>query len=190
MFCRKVTLKVTSTAGSTCTLTLQSTALRTLVLLMGWISISRVRHLDTTGGKKTSQKAEKCPKWREGERGRYLGWGAPLLWCFVSSWWLRKEEKMEYFIYFQQWWNIGRRCLKLTQQSLLIVEGAATDTHLLVKRVQELVETQHRTENTHQHTHSEGTETTDTRHTLFCLVLGSYLPILVVPAAPYQKRSR
>lgn len=36
---------------STCTLTLQSTALRTLVLLMGWISISRVRHLDTGGGK-------------------------------------------------------------------------------------------------------------------------------------------
>lgn len=32
----------------TCTLTLQSTALRTFVLLMGRISISRVRHLDTT----------------------------------------------------------------------------------------------------------------------------------------------
>lgn len=60
MFCRKVTLQVTSRAGSTCTLTLQSTALRTLVLLMGWISISRVRHLATTGGKETSQRRLKC----------------------------------------------------------------------------------------------------------------------------------
>lgn len=74
VFCEKVALKVSSRAGSTCTLTLQSTALRTLVLLMGWISISRVRHLDTTGGKETSQKeTEMLPKRREVERGRYWG---------------------------------------------------------------------------------------------------------------------
>lgn len=74
VFCKQVTLKVTSRAGSTCTLTLQSTALRTLVLLMGWISISRVRHLDTTGGKEMSQKeTEMLPKQREVERSRYWG---------------------------------------------------------------------------------------------------------------------
>lgn len=72
----------------------------------------------------------------------------------------------------------------LTQEGLLLVEGAATDTHLLVKRVQELVGRQDGSQNTHTHT-----QILDTC-TLFCLVLGSYLPILVVPAAPCQKRIR
>lgn len=47
--CSKTCIKVAKTThiNCTCTLTLQSTALRTLVLLMGWISIRSVRHLDT-----------------------------------------------------------------------------------------------------------------------------------------------
>lgn len=46
----------------------------------------------------------------------------------------------------------ARAVLTLTQQGLLLVEGAATDTHLLVKRVQELEERQDGSQNTHTHT--------------------------------------
>lgn len=41
---------------------------------------------------------------------------------------------------------------------------------------------------THTLCSPEGKETLDTRLTLFFLVLGSYFPILVVPAAPYQNK--
>lgn len=72
--CRTTHMKVAKTAhiNSTCTLTLQSTALRTLVLLMGWISIRRVRYLDTKGKqnvrgnlhKYVTRKIKNAEKWQ------------------------------------------------------------------------------------------------------------------------------
>lgn len=79
---------------------------------------------------------------------------------------------------------------KLTQQGLLLVEGAAAHTHLLVKCVEELVARQHRTQNTHTHAlcSTEGKETMAHLY-LVLLCVGVIFPNPGGPCCPLSEEN-